>query len=56
MTKSLQVLRPIFLSHSRKLSVLNIAQKKGMAIANDVTIPLTLLQDRRPYVALGLYS
>jgi DNA repair protein SbcD/Mre11 len=43
----------IFLSHSEVVGA-EYGSEKGMAIANDVTIPLSLLQDRRlSYVALG---
>lgn len=43
----------IFLSHSEIVGA-EYGSEKGMAIANDVTIPLSLLQDRRlSYVALG---
>ncbi len=43
----------IFLSHSEVIGA-QYGSEKGMAIANDVTIPLSLLQDRRlSYVALG---
>jgi DNA repair protein SbcD/Mre11 len=43
----------IFLSHA-EVEGSEYGSEKGMAIANDVTIPLSLLQDRRlNYVALG---
>ncbi len=43
----------IFLSHA-EIEGASYGSEKGMAIANDVTIPLSLLQDRRlNYVALG---
>lgn len=43
----------IFLSHAEVVGA-EYGSEKGMAIANDVTIPLSLLQDRRlSYVALG---
>ncbi len=43
----------IFLSHAEVVGA-QYGSEKGMAIANDVTIPLSLLQDRRlSYVALG---
>lgn len=43
----------IFLSHCEVVGA-EYGSEKGMAIANDVTIPLSLLQDRRlKYVALG---
>lgn len=43
----------IFLSHA-EVEGSSFGSEKGMAIANDVTIPLSLLQDRRlHYVALG---
>ncbi|MBI3485606.1 exonuclease SbcCD subunit D [Candidatus Daviesbacteria bacterium] len=43
----------IFLSHSEIIGA-EYGSEKGMAIANDVTLPLSLLQDRRlNYVALG---
>lgn len=43
----------IFLSHC-EIAGAQYGSEKGMAIANDVTIPLSLLQDRRlSYVALG---
>ncbi len=43
----------IFLSHS-EVAGAEYGSEKGMAIQNDVTIPLSLLQDRRiSYVALG---
>jgi DNA repair protein SbcD/Mre11 len=43
----------IFLSHSEVVGA-QYGSEKGMAIQNDVTIPLSLLQDRRlSYVALG---
>lgn len=43
----------IFLSHS-EVEGSQYGSEKGMAIANDVTIPLPLLQDKRlDYVALG---
>ncbi len=43
----------IFLSHC-EVAGAEYGSEKGMAIANDVTIPLSLLQDRRlSYVALG---
>ncbi len=43
----------IFLSHSEIIGA-EYGSEKGMAIANDVTLPLSLLQDRRlDYVALG---
>ena len=43
----------IFLSHA-EIEGASYGSEKGMAIANDVTIPLSLLQDRRlSYVALG---
>src|SRR5258708_1735965 len=43
----------IFLSHAEIVGA-QYGSEKGMAIANDVTIPLSLLQDRRlSYVALG---
>lgn len=43
----------IFLSHSEIVGA-QYGSEKGMAIANDVTIPLSLIQDRRlSYVALG---
>lgn len=43
----------VFLSHS-EVEGSEYGSEKGMAIANDVTIPLPLLQDKRlDYVALG---
>ncbi|MBI2020383.1 exonuclease SbcCD subunit D [Candidatus Daviesbacteria bacterium] len=43
----------IFLSHC-EIEGASFGSEKGMAIANDVTIPLPLLQDKRlSYVALG---
>ena len=43
----------ILLAHSEVIGA-QYGSEKGMAIANDVTIPLSLLQDRRlSYVALG---
>lgn len=43
----------IFLSHA-EVEGSEYGSEKGMAIANDVTIPLSLLQDKRlSYVALG---
>ncbi|MBI2595249.1 exonuclease SbcCD subunit D [Candidatus Daviesbacteria bacterium] len=43
----------IFLSHA-EVEGASYGSEKGMAIANDVTIPLSLIQDRRlSYVALG---
>lgn len=43
----------IFLSHCEVVGA-EYGSEKGMAIANDVTIPLSLIQDRRlSYVALG---
>ncbi len=43
----------IFLSHA-EVEGASFGSEKGMAIANDVTIPLSLLQDKRlSYVALG---
>jgi exonuclease SbcD len=43
----------IFLSHSEIVGA-SYGSEKGMAIANDVTLPLSLLQDKRlSYVALG---
>ncbi|OGE18019.1 hypothetical protein A3F00_03510 [Candidatus Daviesbacteria bacterium RIFCSPHIGHO2_12_FULL_37_11] len=43
----------IFLSHC-EVEGANYGSEKGMAIANDVTVPLPLLQDKRlSYVALG---
>ncbi len=43
----------IFLSHSEIVGA-SYGSEKGMAIANDVTIPLSLIQDKRlSYVALG---
>lgn len=43
----------IFLSHAEVVGA-QYGSEKGMAIANDVTIPLSLIQDRRlSYVALG---
>ncbi len=43
----------IFLSHSEIVGA-EYGSEKGLAIANDVTIPISLLQDRRlDYVALG---
>lgn len=43
----------IFLSHAEVVGA-SYGSEKGMAIANDVTIPLSLLQDKRlDYVALG---
>jgi DNA repair protein SbcD/Mre11 len=43
----------IFLSHAEIVGA-QYGSEKGMAIANDVTIPLSLIQDRRlSYVALG---
>lgn len=43
----------IFLSHA-EVEGASYGSEKGMAIANDVTIPLSLLQDKRlAYVALG---
>lgn len=43
----------IFLSHSEVVGA-QYGSEKGMAIANDVTIPLSLIQDRRlSYAALG---
>lgn len=43
----------IFLSHC-EVEGASYGSEKGMAIANDVTVPLPLLQDRRlSYVALG---
>lgn len=43
----------IFLSHSEIVGAA-YGSEKGMAIQNDVTLPLSLLQDRRlSYVALG---
>lgn len=43
----------IFLSHA-EIEGASYGSEKGMAIANDVTIPLPLLQDKRlSYVALG---
>lgn len=43
----------IFLSHS-EVEGASFSSEKGMAIANDVTVPLPLLQDKRlSYVALG---
>lgn len=43
----------IFLSHA-EVAGAQYGSEKGMAIANDVTIPLSLLQDKRlSYVALG---
>ncbi|MBI2022634.1 exonuclease SbcCD subunit D, partial [Candidatus Daviesbacteria bacterium] len=44
----------IFLSPHSEVIGAQYGSEKGMAIANDVTIPLSLLQDRRlSYVALG---
>ncbi|MBI2600605.1 exonuclease SbcCD subunit D [Candidatus Daviesbacteria bacterium] len=43
----------IFLSHAEVVGA-QYGSEKGMAIANDVTIPLSLIQDKRlSYVALG---
>jgi DNA repair protein SbcD/Mre11 len=43
----------VFLSHAEIVGA-QYGSEKGMAIANDVTIPLSLIQDRRlSYVALG---
>ena len=43
----------VFLSHSEVIGA-QYGSEKGMAITSDVTIPLSLLQDRRlSYVALG---
>lgn len=48
-----KTLPAVFLSHSEIVGA-QYGSEKGMAIANDVTIPISLIQDRRlSYVALG---